>query len=122
VRIYRWAALALLTACASKPQDPDDPVRVLWKRVDDAQVACQKVAGHKEIVTIHGCSKRETARSGERLCTIYAPAPDTESDTQAFATLGHELMHCFKGNWHDRWGRMHPSEGEAAAGGTKKAN
>ena len=27
-------------------------------------------------------------------------------DPQRFATLGHELMHCFEGNWHDRWGRM----------------
>jgi hypothetical protein len=120
VRICGWAALALLTACASKPLDRGDPVRVVWQRVDDAHVACQKVAGHKEVFAIHGCSKRETARSGERLCTIYAPLPETESDTQAFATLGHELMHCFEGNWHDRWGRMKP-EGEAAAGGTKKA-
>ena len=36
-------------------------------------------------------------------------------DTQAFATLGHELMHCFDGHWHDRWGRMNGPERQAAA-------
>jgi hypothetical protein len=120
LRALCWAALALLSACASKPLDADDPVRVVWQRVDDAQVACQKVAGHKEIYKIRGCSKRETTRAGERLCTIYAAEPGSETDTDAFTTLGHELMHCFDGKWHDRWGRMKP-EGEAAAGGTKKA-
>ena len=49
----------------------------------------------------------------------YAPAPRSERDLQRFATLGHELMHCFDGNWHDRWGRMNPSTQSAAAGGSR---
>ena len=57
-------------------------------------------------------------RGNERICSIYVPAPRSESDTQAFATLGHELLHCFDGNWHDRGGRMKP-EGEAATGGSR---
>jgi hypothetical protein len=58
------------------------------------------------------------------VCAIYAPAPRNERDVQRFATLGHELMHCFDGNWHDRWGRMNPpspnasAQSNAAAGGT----
>ena len=33
-----------------------------------------------------------------------------ERDRERFLTLGHELMHCFEGNWHDRWGRMHDKD------------
>jgi hypothetical protein len=42
--------------------------------------------------------------------------PRSERDTERLATLGHELMHCFDGNWHDQWGRMKPAEERAAAG------
>jgi hypothetical protein len=56
------------------------------------------------------------------VCSIYAPAPRSERDLQRFATLGHELMHCFDGNWHDRWGRMNTPEQNAAAGGSAARN
>ena len=120
MKIYRWAALGILVACAT-PQSAGDHVTVVWNRVDDVQTVCQNLAGRKEVFAIRGCSKwNEADRSGQRVCTIYVPTPRTEADTQTFATLGHELMHCFEGNWHDRWGRMTPPEGQAAAGGAKK--
>ena len=68
---------------------------------------------------------------GPRVCAIYAPAPRSERDLQGFATLGHELMHCFDGNWHDRWGRMTAPQRvaigagaapEAAAGSSEPRN
>jgi hypothetical protein len=43
---------------------------------------------------------------GPRICSIYAPEPRSERDLERFATPGHELKHCFDGNWHDRWGNM----------------
>lgn len=120
MRILRWAALGALAACAT-PQSAGDHVTVVWNRVDDVQSVCQNLAGRKEVFAIRGCSKwSDGVRSGERLCSIYVPTPKTETDTQTFATLGHELMHCFDGNWHDRWGRMTPQETQAAAGGAKK--
>jgi hypothetical protein len=120
VKLYHWGALAALVACAT-PQSAGDHVTVVWNRVDDVQAVCQNLAGRKEVFAIRGCSKwNDTDRSGQRVCTIYAPTPRNETDTQTFATLGHELMHCFDGNWHDRWGRMTPPEGQAAAGGAKK--
>jgi len=120
LKIYRWAALTALVACAT-PQSAGDHVTVVWNRVDDVQAVCQNLAGRKEVFAIRGCSKwNDTDRSGQRVCTIYVPTPRTETDTQTFATLGHELMHCFDGNWHDRWGRMTPPEGQAAAGGAKQ--
>ena len=120
MRLALAATLLALAACAREP-DTDAGVLIVWNRVDDAHAACQKVAGRKEVFAIHGCTKWiDGDRSGQRICKIYAPEPDTETDTQAFATLGHELMHCFDSNWHDRWGRMKPEEDRAAAGGSKK--
>ena len=116
-------ALGVLAACASEPSPPrtDEQVTVVWKRVDDPQAACQKMQGHKEVFAIRGCSKwNERDRRGQRLCTVFAPMPENEKDSDAFITLGHELMHCFNGNWHDRWGEMKPEEQAAAAGGSGK--
>ena len=94
-----------LTACAAVKEEPSTPVHVVWQKVDDVQAACEGASGKRELFKILGCSKwRE--EGGQRTCTIYAQAPRNEADTQRFATLGHELMHCTDGNWHDRWGRM----------------
>ncbi len=121
MRVYRWAMLAALAACTT-PQKAGDHVTVVWNRVDDLQTVCQNLAGRKEVFAIRGCSKwADGARPGERVCNIYAPAPRSEMDLQNFATLGHELLHCFDGNWHDRWGRMNADELAAAAGGSKKS-
>ncbi len=116
MRIFRWVVCASLVACAT-PQSAGDHVTVVWNRVDDVQAVCQGLAGRKEIFAIRGCSKWSDAERGGRVCSIYVPTPRSESDTQTFITLGHELMHCFDGNWHDKWGRMNPQESQAAAGG-----
>jgi hypothetical protein len=118
---------AFLGACASTTQDPSDNVTIVWNRVDDPHATCQKLENRKEIFAIRGCSRWSDASNGSRMCSIYAREPKSEMDTQAFATLGHELMHCMEGNWHDRWGRMTPRErqaaiGSSAAGGTAAAH
>ena len=117
MKVLRWIAVAGLAACAAAPQKAGtDNVTVVWNRVDDVQQVCQNLAGRKEVYAIRGCSKWSDSRAG-RVCNIYAPRPKSETDNQAFVTLGHELLHCFDGNWHDRWGRMNPEENTAAAGG-----
>ena len=113
----KLALLALLLAvpaCVSTTNDPRDKVAVVWNRVDDTQAACQELTGKKEIYAIRGCSKWNDSESDVRVCNIYARLPKNEADTQAFATLGHEMMHCFEGNWHDRWGRMLPADPQAS--------
>jgi hypothetical protein len=98
----------LLAGCASPPPLQDDGrVEVVWLRVEDPQRVCQGLAGRKEFLSIAGCSRWSTE---QRRCEIYAPAPRTEQDLQRFATLGHELLHCFDGSWHDRWGRMYDAK------------
>ena len=104
----RLLALSILLAgCAATPA-PE--VAVVWNRVEEPQAVCESLAGRKNFFTILGCSHRQQPQveGGPRICAIYAPAPRNERDLQRFATLGHELMHCFDGNWHDRWGRMNP--------------
>jgi hypothetical protein len=112
------ALLLLVPACASTTNEPREIVTVVWNRVEDPHAACQELTGKKEIYAIRGCSKwSDSARPDTRVCTITTRLPKSEMDTQAFATLGHEVMHCFEGNWHDRWGRMLPADAQAAAGG-----
>lgn len=104
MRLVLAAVAALAAGCASAPAaDRGDDMQVVWMRVDDVQRVCQGLAGRKEFLAILGCSRWSAA---QRRCEIYAPEPRSERDVQRFATLGHELMHCFDGNWHDRWGRM----------------
>jgi hypothetical protein len=100
---------------------PSTPVQIVWAKVDDAQAACEGAAGRRGIFRILGCSKwREDG--GQRTCTIYAPAPRDERDTQRFATLGHEFMHCTDGNWHDKWGRMTDERVRQAKAGNPAAS
>ena len=119
--------LVFLAGCASVKDEAPTPVHIVWNRVDDVQAACEGASGKRELFRILGCSKwRE--EGGQRTCTIYAPLPRDERDKERFATLGHELMHCTDGNWHDRWGRMSDERvrqarkaeeaGSAAAGGS----
>ena len=117
-KIAVLALLVVVPACANTTNEPRDTVSVVWNRVDDPHAACQELTGKKEIYLIRGCSKWNDSEAQTRVCNVYARLPKNENDTQAFATLGHEMMHCFEGNWHDRWGRMLPAEQQAAAGGT----
>ena len=109
--------LLLLAGCAT-PQPPrGGTVDVVWNRVEDPNAACRGLSGRAELFRILGCSKWNDVRAdGSRVCSIYAPMPRSERDTERLATLGHELMHCFDGSWHDRWGNMTPEEQRAAAG------
>ena len=111
-------ATILLPACSSAPAAaPDAGVAVVWNRVDDAHHVCESLSGRKSLFNVLGCSQWQepVAQGAPRVCSIYAPAPRNERDLQRFATLGHELMHCFDGNWHDRWGRMNPPTEHAQA-------
>jgi hypothetical protein len=106
VRFLGAAVLLSLAGCTTPSTDPR--VAIVWNRVEDPQPVCESLSGRKSFFHILGCShwSEPVAQGAPRVCTIYSPEPRTERDTQRFATLGHELMHCFDGNWHDRWGRM----------------
>ena len=121
MRGFGFLALVILPGCAATPPAaPDAGVAVVWNRVEDPHATCEALSGRKSFFNVLGCSQwqQPVAQGAPRVCAIYAPAPRNERDMQRFATLGHELMHCFDGNWHDRWGRMLDPAPSAAAGGT----
>jgi hypothetical protein len=112
--------LIVLPACVATPPAADSGgVAVVWTRVEEPHRVCESLSGRKHFFHIMGCShwSEPPAQGGPRTCSIYAPEPRSERDLERFATLGHELKHCFDGNWHDRWGRMNPPTENAAAGG-----
>jgi hypothetical protein len=112
--------LVVLPACSATPPAADSGVTLVWNRVEEPHAVCESLSGRKNFFNILGCSHRQepAVAGGPRICAIYAPAPRSERDVQRFATLGHEVLHCFDGNWHDRWGRMNDTPPSAAAGGT----
>ncbi len=114
-----FAMLLLLQACATAPR-ADSNVAVVWNRVEEPHRVCESLSGRKNLFHILGCShwSGPATAGGPRTCSIYAPEPRHERNFERFATLGHELKHCFDGNWHDRWGRMIPPSENAAAGGS----
>jgi len=66
---------------------------VTWELVDDIDATCRKIIPPVEIekyTTIYGCAQWST-----NMCKIYT------STTTTAAILGHELRHCFEGNWHE---------------------
>jgi hypothetical protein len=108
MKLFLAVVLAALPACVSAP--PSEPgVAVVWNRIEEPHRVCESLSGRKQFFNILGCSQwgEANASGGPRVCSIYAPEPRNERDLERFATLGHELKHCFDGNWHDR----------AAAGG-----
>jgi len=105
MKVVVFLLCLFITGCSVVKNEESTPVHVVWQQVDDVQAACEGASGRREIFRILGCSKWRTD-GGQRTCTIYAPAPRDERDKERFATIGHELMHCTDGNWHDKWGRM----------------
>ena len=122
MRIFFALLLAVLPGCAASP--PAQQVQIVWTRVENPRQHCEEAAGRRELWNVRGCAIW-SVNGNVRQCQIIAPEPRNERDAERFATLGHELLHCFDGSWHDRWGRMNSptyagrsKEGSAAAGGT----
>ena len=100
------ALLALVVAANSNAGGWDDPykqfdatvytnreVSVLWKTVDNIQQACnaelQRRQGKNFGYALNACAFWD----GDQ-CTILTPK------TTSTHTLGHEMRHCFQGDWH----------------------
>lgn len=92
--------LVLLVGCASKPQhlraDPDHNLDVVTIKFVPTNVLSKQF----KIVNGYKLNAVSTYIKGTPECTIYAPEPSHIHDKQAFQSLGHEMWHCFKGEWH----------------------
>ena len=84
----RLAAICLLLCgCASV-----DTVPIRWVEGNAEQIeyACL-VREHKQFERVWGC-----ARNIGGICIVYTD----KSHPRQLELLGHEVKHCFKGNWH----------------------
>lgn len=111
-----WLAAAFLIAAglAARSAEAEDieptrnvqelRIRVQWIDNDSLRKAVySEVTGvaleelrHKRV---NGFSRFWTDKKGKHYCDIYADVPE-EVDDRRVMTLGHELMHCFKGKYH----------------------
>lgn len=65
------------------------------------------IADHQALITWikiqpdHAFGSADTITSMDG-CIVRAPAPKDENDEWAFYVLGHEVAHCFKGQYHPK--------------------
>lgn len=93
-------AVAFLAGCDQVPDERPS------KRIQVVQVTTQEEIDRwcgKDVLHAYGCalgSGQTMDGSGDR-CTIVVPKPKGNfDDTEALATWGHELLHCFTGRVH----------------------
>jgi hypothetical protein len=71
---------------------------VTWRAVENVQAECNKeskrLAGQSFGYAVLACSFWEK-QNGRDVCTIITGKNTT------MHSLGHEMRHCFQGNWHD---------------------
>lgn len=93
------AYTVIITPIPYHPEESVGKTTVIWVsdpvKVEKALREYEKET-NKEINTIVGL-----AEFTNKKCTIYAEAPKNMGDSEAFETLGHEMLHCFSGSYHD---------------------
>ena len=91
----------LLTGCNTFNTKPvNNTALITWERFDDTSkvdAKCRELADINPIsARIKGCADFNLIA---RLCTIYSYNPRSLDDEHV-CTLGHEVLHCFNGNYH----------------------
>lgn len=100
-----FTLIAFLSGCASTPEITYNQLQyksnITWHISSPSEVAraCGKpkpfYREEGELKVVRGC-----ARWGEGNCHIYTVAPESKYDKSRLSTLGHELLHCFVGQFH----------------------
>jgi hypothetical protein len=89
--------LLVLSGCASNPPMPAARA-IEWIKVDSASIHkfCREQSRAVLVYgQIQGCTV--VSKTG---CKIYA-ADFKQDESAKMAVLGHEVKHCFDGNWHE---------------------
>jgi hypothetical protein len=102
--IYACTLLALLAGCATpeiplKPDYEKHTVLVQLAVVPQERISNTCAALANDPGRLSGACARHSR--DDRPCQIFAVEPGHLHDTGAFAALGHELWHCFRGSFHD---------------------
>lgn len=93
-------SVVLLSGCASTPRAPQKDFTVVWHRTSSTTVAdafCQpsKRSGRPSFKPLLGCQYWTVGN----VCHVVSYELDME-------TLGHELRHCFDGQFHNQNGEL----------------
>jgi hypothetical protein len=102
--VLALAVLAALQGCASRvdplPSDGSRARRITWVITDDPDQTCREVSRKfsKRVMLYKtlGCADWSDPEN----CVIYTRAPVTGYDKRTMETMGHEMLHCFAGNFH----------------------
>lgn len=87
MRLTAAIAALLLSACATPPVSDPDVVRVKWVRMSSVELKC-------------GMGAKGCYRMLGNTCVVYTPIPRPGYDLTLHAILGHEVRHCFDGDFH----------------------
>jgi len=71
-------------------------VTIDWRPTEDIDKTCREKSHTTTTKPIKGCAHPDKDK-----CTIYSPMPQTVDDEQT-TTLGHEVLHCFRGSYHKK--------------------
>jgi len=96
-------AALLLAGCATSRVDPipkegEMSRKITWVITEDTQTACRDAGRRPLLYKTLGCAVWKDPTN----CVIYARPPRTEDDRRAMETLGHEMLHCFAGHFHNQ--------------------
>lgn len=82
----------------------EETIYISWIRTHPSQEGgpyCQPRSTGSSFVLIgggvHGCS----IRTGAHFCEIYVMEPQSENDELQMSRIGHEILHCFLGDFHN---------------------
>lgn len=76
-----------------------DVSQIWW--ISDPKIISEKfdAVEHRKGEKVLGLAEPQFT-GGVGICNVYAPVPKGEHDKQGLETLGHEMLHCFAGQYH----------------------
>ena len=89
-------AIFVIAGCAAIPSGGRE-VTIVWHRTKshaDADAICRRLLTNAPNQRIRGCSWDEG-----KICHIVSPEIRFVTDYKGQETLGHEVKHCFDGEW-----------------------
>ncbi len=92
---------AAMSGCATQQsleQSRASPTRTItWVMVEDPKRVCGEVIPGRFLWNIDACADWRDPHN----CIVYAKPPANAEDRQAMLRLGHEMLHCFVGDFHN---------------------
>lgn len=95
------ATPAFLSACAAPARsvalpEPMSTRTITWVMASSPNEPCNELIRAKGLWAKQGCADFRDKDN----CVIYAKPPADEADRQSMFRLGHEVLHCFAGDFH----------------------